>query len=384
MLAGPPAFSPLVDACSPLQPEGFLVSSTSFSLPLGLQFFASGNIILLTNCSDDLTHELRINETVNGFSFSSPRCLDYYSVCYNQSSAVTYMTVPCLEAIATDIDIPLMRKSYQCHSTTVLYRLPKPKNRALTLQVSWAISQTYYDCKACKGSNGICSLNNITSNFQCSCPGYADEASPENICGSTTRQHSCKGLCQSKVQIIIEGAVITIFIAIVAASFVIYCHCHQRARLCRDGGRSTTLMQSSIIKEQEKHMLACEVAAIPDCVRKFSFVELLAATNGFGEDRVLGDGGFGTVFEGTLLCNGQKVAVKRLNSDNTRKFEQFLNEIRILSSLNHPNLVRLHGFCCESLSELLLVYEYACNGTLAENLHGAARKGTFSGRLGCP
>ncbi|KAI5067304.1 hypothetical protein GOP47_0017832 [Adiantum capillus-veneris] len=376
ILAGPPAFSPLVDACSSLQQGRFLFSSASFPLPLGVQFSISGNIVLLTNCSNDLTSELRANETINGFSFSSPRCLEYYSVCYNESSDVAYTTVPCLEAIAADVNIVQMSKSYQCQSTIVIYRLPKPKNRALALQVSWTISQSYYDCKACKGSNGTCSLNNVTDSFQCMCPNSADEFPPTNICNFTRTPHSCKGLCQSNFQIII-GVAIGIFIGFVAASFGICCRWHRRAMSIQEVGQLAISMQGSTSKEQDKYMLACEASTIPDSIRKFSYKELFAATNGFAENKVLGDGGFGTVYEGVLLCSGQKVAVKRLNSDNARKFEQFFNEIRIVSSLNHTNLVRLHGFCCESLSELLLVYEYACNGTLAENLHGTTRKGSL-------
>lgn len=142
------------------------------------------------------------------------------------------------------------------------------------------------------------------------------------------------------------------------------------------GGRKKISMSTleNPSNDNLKQFLACEDTAFPDYTRKFSYRELFEATDGFAESKVLGDGGFGTVYEGTLAYSTEKVAVKRLFTENTRRIEQFLNEIRILSTLHHPNLVRLHGFCCESFTELLLVFEFASNGSLADNLHGMTGK----------
>ncbi|KAH9306297.1 hypothetical protein KI387_010701 [Taxus chinensis] len=101
----------------------------------------------------------------------------------------------------------------------------------------------------------------------------------------------------------------------------------------------------------------------------FSYKELEEATNSFAEEKELGSGGFGIVYLGKLK-DGRSVAVKKLYHDNTRRVEQFLNETDILSALHHPNLVRLFGCTCPSSGELVLVYEYVSNGTLAEHLHG--------------
>ncbi|KAG6391673.1 hypothetical protein SASPL_149430 [Salvia splendens] len=72
----------------------------------------------------------------------------------------------------------------------------------------------------------------------------------------------------------------------------------------------------------------------------FSYTELEAATNIFDPSRELGDGGFGTVYYGKLQ-DGREVAIKRLYEQNCRRMEQFMNEIEILTSLRHPNLVCL-------------------------------------------
>ncbi|CAL5350212.1 unnamed protein product [Camellia sinensis] len=104
-------------------------------------------------------------------------------------------------------------------------------------------------------------------------------------------------------------------------------------------------------------------------VSVFSYTELDEATHNFDPTKELGDGGFGTVYHGKLQ-DGREVAVKRLYEHNYKRVRQFMNEIQILTSLSHPNLVTLYG-CTSRLSrELLLVYEYIPNGTVADHLHG--------------
>ncbi|KAJ6396396.1 hypothetical protein OIU77_021431 [Salix suchowensis] len=104
-------------------------------------------------------------------------------------------------------------------------------------------------------------------------------------------------------------------------------------------------------------------------VRVFSYNELEEATNCFDSSKQLGDGGFGTVYHG-LLRDGREVAVKRLYESNMRRAVQFMNEIEILAQLRHRNLVELHGCTSRHGRELLLVYEYIPNGTVADHLHG--------------
>ncbi|KAL5227859.1 hypothetical protein ABZP36_016124 [Zizania latifolia] len=108
----------------------------------------------------------------------------------------------------------------------------------------------------------------------------------------------------------------------------------------------------------------------------FTYEELEEATDGFSALRELGDGGFGTVYKGKLN-DGRVVAVKRLYKNNYRRVEQFLNEVDILSRLLHQNLVTLYGCTSRSSRDLLLVYEFVANGTVADHLHGrrAAERG---------
>eukprot|EP00250_Pteridium_aquilinum_P022308 c25348_g1_i2 orf=179-2143(-) len=111
--------------------------------------------------------------------------------------------------------------------------------------------------------------------------------------------------------------------------------------------------------------------------RLFSNKEMKRATNGFSRDRVLGCGGFGEVFKGEL-DDKTVVAIKSAKIGNIKGIDQVLNEVRILSQVNHRSLVRLLGCCVES--ELpLLVYEYVPNGNLYEHL--ASKKGTLDWKM---
>ncbi|KAH0873531.1 hypothetical protein HID58_070893 [Brassica napus] len=100
----------------------------------------------------------------------------------------------------------------------------------------------------------------------------------------------------------------------------------------------------------------------------FTWRQLQAATNNFDQANKLGEGGFGSVFKGEL-SNGTIIAVKQLSSESSQGNREFVNEIGMISGLNHPNLVKLYG-CCVEKNQLLLVYEYMEKNSLALALFG--------------
>uniref|UniRef100_A0A803NE47 Uncharacterized protein n=1 Tax=Chenopodium quinoa TaxID=63459 RepID=A0A803NE47_CHEQI len=94
----------------------------------------------------------------------------------------------------------------------------------------------------------------------------------------------------------------------------------------------------------------------------FDLRTLEAATNNFSDDHKLGQGGFGSVYKGTLE-NGQEIAVKRLSKISSQGAEEFKNEVVLIANLQHRNLVKLLGFCLAG-EEKLLVFEYVPNKSL--------------------
>ncbi|KAH9723425.1 putative leucine-rich repeat receptor-like serine/threonine-protein kinase [Citrus sinensis] len=95
-------------------------------------------------------------------------------------------------------------------------------------------------------------------------------------------------------------------------------------------------------------------------------LQIKAATNNFATDNNIGEGGFGPVYKG-LLADGTAIAVKQLSSKSKQGNREFINEIGMISALQHPNLVKLYGCCIEG-NQLLLIYEYLENNSLARAL----------------
>ncbi|PON45845.1 Serine/threonine protein kinase [Trema orientale] len=104
-------------------------------------------------------------------------------------------------------------------------------------------------------------------------------------------------------------------------------------------------------------------------LKRFQFRELQIATNNFSSKNILGKGGFGNVYKGTLH-DGTLVAVKRLKDGSALGGEiQFQTEVEMISLAVHRNLLRLYGFCITP-TERLLIYPYMSNGSVASRLKG--------------
>ncbi|KAK4606585.1 hypothetical protein RGQ29_000710 [Quercus rubra] len=102
---------------------------------------------------------------------------------------------------------------------------------------------------------------------------------------------------------------------------------------------------------------------------RFSYKNLYKATKGFSNKELLGEGGFGKVYKGTLRSSNIQIAVKKVSHNSKQGMKEFVAEIISMGRLRHRNLVQLLGYCCQK-GELLLVYDYMPNGSLDKFLYG--------------
>ncbi|XP_020239171.1 L-type lectin-domain containing receptor kinase S.4 [Cajanus cajan] len=100
---------------------------------------------------------------------------------------------------------------------------------------------------------------------------------------------------------------------------------------------------------------------------RYSYQELKKATKGFKDKELLGRGGFGSVYKGTLPNSNTLVAVKRISHDSNQGLREFVSEIASIGRLRHRNLVQLLGWC-RRRGDLLLVYDFMANGSLDKYL----------------
>ncbi|KAL6649524.1 hypothetical protein ACP70R_013748 [Stipagrostis hirtigluma subsp. patula] len=190
--------------------------------------------------------------------------------------------------------------------------------------------------------------------FRCECQegfegdGFVDGAGCRRVRKCDPSKY-LSGACGKTVQIALLVAGIIFGAMVMGVTCLVY-HLVKRRSASIRSQRST------------KRLLSEASCAVPF----YSYREIERATNGFAEDQRLGTGAYGTVYAGRL-ADGRLVAVKRIRQRDNAGLERVMNEVKLVSSVSHRNLVRLLG-CCIEQGQQILVYEFMPNGTLAEHL----------------
>ncbi|KAJ9170462.1 hypothetical protein P3X46_018568 [Hevea brasiliensis] len=113
--------------------------------------------------------------------------------------------------------------------------------------------------------------------------------------------------------------------------------------------------------------------------RRFSYEDLVSATNNFSNERLLGKGGFGAVYKGYLIDMDLAIAVKKISRGSRQGKKEYISEVKTIGLLRHRNLVQLLGWCHDK-GEFLLIYEFMPNGSLDAHLFGKKSPLTWAAR----
>ncbi|KAJ9562194.1 hypothetical protein OSB04_007354 [Centaurea solstitialis] len=295
----------------------------------------------------------------------------------DNSVTTTFQSVQCNNHITVPVNQTWANQLGTPGATTTQLR------SALTagFNLTWTADKN--DCDRCVRSNGRCGSNSTSpESFACYCASGEFPVTCNNL------DESGGGSKKGSVGIIlgVVGAILVV-VGVLCAIFV--CRRKRKRRAIKEASPNQTetkailtIDSSKLTTDTTQSNFTTSIPSYPSSksskdfakstyfgAQVFSYEELEVATDNFNASRELGDGGFGTVYYGKLL-DGREVAVKRLYENNFKRVEQFMNEVAILMGLDHVNLVKLYGCTSKRSKELLLVYEYIPNGTVADHLHG--------------
>ncbi|XP_076890867.1 wall-associated receptor kinase-like 9 [Bidens hawaiensis] len=258
----------------------------------------------------------------------------------------------------------------------------------------WMLPRSYYSEASCSYnfSRHELPMSNNTSvhTGKCSCLSELEEGNPYLSGGckvneECTKCQEARGFCMYKVSygglrnftcdykfghrrsksssraIFLGVGIIILILVLNALAFTLY-KIIQRAKDKRRKRRFFERNGGLLLKQQEAGN-----DGLVEKTKLFTSNELERATDYFSENRIIGRGGQGTVYKG-MLSDGRIIAVKKSKVINQRQLEQFINEMVILSQVNHRNVVKLLG-CCLETDVPILVSEFISNGTLYDHIH---------------
>ncbi|KAJ9146235.1 hypothetical protein P3X46_028525 [Hevea brasiliensis] len=202
------------------------------------------------------------------------------------------------------------------------------------------------ECETLKPCNGTC--HNFPGGYNCSCPAVFEGDGRKDEAGCILQQviatHQSKRLPHIITAL---GISISLLVLLLGISWI---YLGRKQRKFRELKEKYFLQNGGNLLERElsKHNASIETAKI------FTAEDLKKATNNYDESRILGEGGQGRVYKG-ILPDNQVIAIKKAKTVDQSQVEKFINEVIILSQINHKNVVKLLGCCLETEAPCWLI-----------------------------
>ncbi|CAA7016444.1 unnamed protein product [Microthlaspi erraticum] len=276
-----------------------------------LSYYKNGFDIRRLDCGSSLGYDVNATENYyvwKNMSFTLVNLKDIDSVS-------SYFRDKCEK----EVNIPASGLAFNTHGQD---NLTKVLEEGFELQLN-------RECSICMKSKGACGYNKSSRGFVC----YCNDGTHGNDCVSGKTRHGFL----LKATRIVPGSVAGVIVILVLL-----------------------LLLLRFLRKRETRL---RWALIP--LKHYSYAQVKRMTKSFAE--VVGRGGFGIVYKGTL-CDGRMVAVKVLK-DSKGNGEDFTNEVASISQTSHLNIVSLLGFCSQG-SKRAIIYEFLENGSLDKFLSG--------------
>nr|XP_019709483.2 wall-associated receptor kinase 2-like [Elaeis guineensis] len=362
------------------------------------QSYASG---CLATCSDISSI---INGSCNGMGCcqtSIPKGFVYYNSVIDSRLKISsvHQVYPCSYSFLAD------EKWYQFMASDIIsFDFYKRNKKGVPVALDWAVGGTSCE-KAklnttsylCHSEHSECTGSPNGPGYYCSCSaGYEGNPYLANGCQDINecelpKQYPCYGTCLNSLgsytcncpegthgNALIEAGCIrhksvlgTIIITAGGVGVGILLLLGSSVLIWRKSKERNVRKRKEKFFRQNRGLLLRQLVSsdetLVERMKNCTIEELEKATNNFDSTRVVGKGGHDTVYK-EILSDQRVVAIKMSKIANQFDLDQFINEMVILSQINHRNVVKLFGCCLESKVPLL-VYEFISGGTLYNHLH---------------
>jgi len=349
----------------------------SVPFPFGLEEDCSARQEFLLNCSDAASSTLIIGWD----QYVSEINVGKGIVTVSSDALPVFGTAPYAESTATqELHWAVANQScQQAQQDISAYACVSANSTCLGVNSTEKfVSNTYigYRCKCVdgfdgnpyilNGCQGICGgpCHNTVGGYYCTkCPSKTQYDTAKKQCTQTKRQRSL-------LLGIVIGFGAGFGILLLGLSTLLFAN-RWRREIEKKQRRKYFLEDQGLLLEQ---LISSDENA-SDKTKIFSLEELGKATNNFDDTCILGRGGHGMVYKG-ILSYQRVVAIKKSMIIKQSEINEFINEVAILSQINHRNIVKLFG-CCLETKVPLLVYKFVPNGSLYQILHSATTSGFF-------